>query len=88
MDTHKLRITVSNMKNANSERELLAMRDTILQNLGSLPPAPSVQFAPIAPRHDLVRIPRRRRQSHTLGALLITGVEPSELRMLWDTSAP
>ncbi len=80
MDTHKLRITVSNMKNANSEQELLAMRDTILQNLGSLPPVPSVQFAPIAPKHDLVRIPRlchRRTLCPSLGMVL----EASELRM-------
>lgn len=86
MDTHKLRITVSNMKNANSEQELMAMRDTILQNLGSLPPVPSVQFAPIAPKHDLVRIPRLC-CCRTLCLLLGMVLEASELRMLRDTSS-
>jgi len=57
MDTHKLRITVSNMKNANSEKELLTMRDTILANLGSLPPAPSVQFAAVPPKYEIGDLP-------------------------------
>ena len=44
MDTSKLRITVSNMKNANSRAELERIKTTILENLSKLPAAPSVPF--------------------------------------------
>jgi hypothetical protein len=55
MDTHKLRITVSNMKNANTQAQLLSMRDHIIQNLSSLPHVPSVPFAEVPPPHSTVR---------------------------------
>lgn len=44
MDTHKLRIVVSNMKNANTRAELEKIKSTVLQNLSQLPAAPSVPF--------------------------------------------
>lgn len=55
MDTHKLRITVSNMKNANTVAQLETMRDTVLQNLSQLPPAPSVPFTRPPPKFQVVR---------------------------------
>ncbi len=55
MDTHKLRITVSNMKNANTVAALESMRDTVLQNLAHLPPAPSVPFTRPPPKFEVVR---------------------------------
>lgn len=54
MDTHKLRITVSNMKNANTVAQLQSMRDTVLQNLSQLPPAPSVPFTRPPPKFQVV----------------------------------
>ena len=54
MDTHKLRITVSNMKNANTVAQLESMRDTVLQNLSQLPPAPSVPFTRPPPKYQVV----------------------------------
>ncbi|KAK9836982.1 hypothetical protein WJX81_004308 [Elliptochloris bilobata] len=47
MDTHRLRISVSNMKNANTRDKLEAIRLSVLANLSKLPAAPS---APLAPR--------------------------------------
>ncbi len=47
MDTHRLRISVSNMKNANTREKLEEIRVTVLNNLSKLPAAPS---APMAPR--------------------------------------
>lgn len=44
MDTRKLRIVVSNMKNGNTRQELDHIRTTVLQNLSRLPAAPSVPF--------------------------------------------
>lgn len=55
MDTHKLRITVSNMKNANTQSQLMSMRDSIIQNLSALPAVPSVPFAEVPPPTSLVR---------------------------------
>lgn len=46
MDTQRLRIAVSNMKNANVPEELDRICTTVLQNLSQMPAAPSVQFAP------------------------------------------
>ena len=57
MDTHKLRITVSNMKNANTVAQLESMRDTVLQNLSQLPPAPSVPFTRPPPKYQVVSLP-------------------------------
>ncbi|KAK9823172.1 hypothetical protein WJX72_000831 [[Myrmecia] bisecta] len=51
MDTHKLRITVSNMKNANSRDKLEHIKTTVLQNLSQLPAVPSVPFQPRPPQH-------------------------------------
>jgi histone deacetylase 1/2 len=42
MDTHKLRIAVSNMRNANTRDALEHIQRTVLANLAKLPPAPSV----------------------------------------------
>ena len=55
MDTHKLRISASNMKNANSRAELERIKTTVLQNLSQLPAAPSVAFMQTAPLHVKVR---------------------------------
>jgi hypothetical protein len=56
MDTSKLRITVSNMKNANSRAELERIKTTILENLSKLPPAPSVPFEKRPPALATVRL--------------------------------
>ena len=55
MDTSKLRITVSNMKNANSRAELERIKTTILENLSKLPAAPSVPFEKRPPALATVR---------------------------------
>ncbi len=55
MDTSKLRITVSNMKNANSRVELERIKTTILENLSKLPAAPSVPFESRPPGLATVR---------------------------------
>jgi hypothetical protein len=60
MDTHKLRITVSNMKNANTVVQLQSMRDTVLQNLSQLPPAPSVPFTRPPPKYQVVSLSQLR----------------------------
>ncbi len=44
MDTQRLRIAVSNMRNANSGDELERIKAQVLENLCRMPPAPSVQF--------------------------------------------
>jgi histone deacetylase 1/2 len=48
MDTHKLRIAVSNMQNKNTKERLEELRTTVLEQLADLPPAPSAQMA-VAP---------------------------------------
>lgn len=60
MDTHKLRIVVSNMKNANTREELDRIRTTVLQNLSRLPAAPSVPFEKRPPALATVRSARQR----------------------------
>eukprot|EP00887_Chlorella_sp_A99_P004939 scaffold4.g4939.t1 len=50
MDTHRLRIAVSNMKNINTRESLDRIRTTILENLSQLPPAPSAQMAVAPPQ--------------------------------------
>ena len=49
MDTHKLRIAVSNMRNANSRDALEHIQRTVLANLSRLPPAPSVPIQEAVP---------------------------------------
>ena len=49
MDTHRLRISVSNMKNANSREALERIKRTVLDNLSHLPAAPSAHMAPRPP---------------------------------------
>ena len=44
VDTHRLRIAVSNMRNANTREGLAAITRTVLANLSKLPPVPSVPF--------------------------------------------
>ena len=72
MDTSKLRITVSNMKNANSRAELERIKTTILENLSKLPAAPSVPFesrppalATVRRRFLCVGLPRVSVECHT-----------------------
>jgi hypothetical protein len=55
MDTHRLRIAVSNMKNANTRERLDEIRTTCLRNLALLPPAPSAQMQVAPPKTELVR---------------------------------
>ncbi len=55
MDTHRLRIAVSNMKNANTRERLDEIRTTCLQNIALLPPAPSAQMQVPPPKTELVR---------------------------------
>ncbi|MEW5298362.1 MAG: hypothetical protein WDW36_001494 [Sanguina aurantia] len=45
LDTQRLRIAVSNMKNANAQQELEEIKMQVLQHLSRMPPAPSVQMA-------------------------------------------
>ena len=49
MDTHKLRIAVSNMRNANTRDALEHIQRTVLANLSRLPPAPSVPIQEAVP---------------------------------------
>lgn len=49
MDTHKLRIPVSNMKNTNTRENLEKLRSQILEQIAHIPPAPSAQMAPRPP---------------------------------------
>ena len=53
-DTRKLRITVSNMKNANSREALEATKLQVLQHLAKLPAKPSAQFQEVPPETQLV----------------------------------
>ena len=53
MDTHKLRIATSNMRNANTREALESIKRTVLANLSKLPAAPSVQIGEQAPEHKL-----------------------------------
>ena len=55
MDTHRLRISVSNMKNANSREQLEHIKLTVLQNLSQLDAAPSAHMAPRPPAH--IKVP-------------------------------
>ena len=55
LDTHKLRIMVSNMKNSNTRPKLEAIRNTVLDNLGRLDAAPGVHMGERPPAHKLVR---------------------------------
>ena len=50
MDTHKLRIETSNMKNANTREELENIKVSVLEQLKDLPPAPSAQMAAKPPK--------------------------------------
>lgn len=53
MDTHRLRIETSNMKNANTREELENIRTSVLEQLKDLPPAPSAQMAPKPPKQKV-----------------------------------
>ena len=73
MDTHRLRISVSNMKNANTRDKLEAIRVSVLSNLSKLPAAPSAPLAPRPPSNFRVRArvaapgaPRARRLQHAV----------------------
>ena len=55
MDTHRLRISVGNMENANTREKLEAIRVSVLSNLSKLPPAPSAPLAPRPPSNFRVR---------------------------------
>lgn len=50
MDTHKLRIAVSNMKNSNTKAQLEELRTAVLQQLAELPPAPSAHMVARPPK--------------------------------------
>lgn len=56
-DTHRLRITVSNMKNGNSRRKLEEIKTAVLKGLSKIAPAPGAQFAQAPPRHRIVCYP-------------------------------
>ncbi len=53
MDTHRLRIETSNMKNANTREELENIKTSVLEQLKDLPPAPSAQMAPKPPKQKV-----------------------------------
>lgn len=57
MDTHKLRIAVSNMKNTNTRETLDRIKTQVLANLAQLPPVPSVPLAPRPPKTELPDAP-------------------------------
>lgn len=50
MDTHRLRISTSNMKNANTRARLEEIKTTVLDNLSRLPAAPGAPMAIPPPR--------------------------------------
>ncbi|GFR46630.1 hypothetical protein Agub_g8235 [Astrephomene gubernaculifera] len=50
MDTQRLRIAVSNMKNANDRQELEEIKTAVLEHLSRLPPVPSAQMAYVPQR--------------------------------------
>ncbi|KAL3152707.1 hypothetical protein ABBQ38_012298 [Trebouxia sp. C0009 RCD-2024] len=52
-DTHRLRITVSNMKNGNSRKKLEEIKTAVLKGLNNIAAAPGAQFAPVPPRHQI-----------------------------------
>lgn len=52
MDTHRLRIATSNMKNSNTKERLEQLRTAILQRLSELPPAPSAQMTARPPKME------------------------------------
>jgi hypothetical protein len=54
MDTHRLRISASNMKNTNTREQLEAVRNTVLENLSRINAAPSAHMAPRPPAHAQV----------------------------------
>ena len=56
-DTHRLRITVSNMKNGNSRKKLEEIKTAVLKGLNNIAAAPGAQFAPVPPRHQIVSLP-------------------------------
>ena len=53
-DTHRLRITVSNMKNGNSRKKLEDIKTAVLKGLNNIAAAPGAQFAHVPPRHQIV----------------------------------
>ena len=57
MDTHRLRISVSNMKNANTREQLEHIKQTVLRNLSAMDAAPSAQLAPRPPAFVKVGAP-------------------------------
>ncbi|PSC69941.1 histone deacetylase [Micractinium conductrix] len=69
MDTHKLRIAVSNMKNANTRESLDRIRTTVLENLSVMPPAPSAQMAPVPPKHEMPDLPEADMEARGGGQL-------------------
>ncbi|KAK9845660.1 hypothetical protein WJX84_005953 [Apatococcus fuscideae] len=56
-DTRKLRITVSNMKNANSREQLEAIKTVVLQNLSRLNAAPGAAIAPVPAQYQQAEKP-------------------------------
>ncbi|KAI7835938.1 hypothetical protein COHA_010172 [Chlorella ohadii] len=68
MDTHRLRIAVSNMKNANTRDSLDKIRTTVLENLAVMPPAPSAQMAPVPPQHEAAELPEEDMEARGGGA--------------------
>ena len=58
MDTHRLRISVSNMRNANTRQQLEHIKLTVLRNLGAMDAAPSAQLAPRPPAFIKVLLQR------------------------------
>ena len=56
LDTHKLRIMVSNMENSNSRAQLEHIRNTVLDNLGKLGAAPGAAFSEKPPAQPLVHV--------------------------------
>lgn len=57
MDTQRLRIAVSNMKNANVPEELERICTLVLQNLSQMPAAPSAQFTQQPAPHKKPEMP-------------------------------
>ena len=53
MDTHKLRIEVSNMKNSNTRAQLEDLKTSILEHLRELPPAPSAHMVAKPPKQEV-----------------------------------
>jgi histone deacetylase 1/2 len=53
MDTHKLRIEISNMKNANTRQQLEELKTSVLEQLKDLPPAPSAHMVAKPPKQEV-----------------------------------